>query len=358
MYGMDFFIESFSENIILISNWGLNNDKKPFLTIQSIFSISLQHKSPDFFLPLQKKNMQVDYADNTFWFEPESQFIGKEVDIFYVYPTVNSTPLKNKKNVHSYTDIWKEGIRKTAMKNQNYNKMVYAAGDFNFFAPFYRQMTTKVFEMSRTQMNKRAKLSINDIRDAFQYYMKHLNGGRRFILLGHSQGSYMLLELLKYGMTEEQHQQMVAAYLIGYQITQNELDKYPVRLKPACGELDLHSVISFNSVVSLDAVSPLFEKTAVCINPLNWKCDGSVADASLHKGIVRFNKKKGGYETTPHYTSAHIQNHMLVCPDVDPHVCFIEEIKRPFPLGNLHFADSWLFAENIKENMRKRAGLL
>ncbi|MBP5456158.1 MAG: DUF3089 domain-containing protein [Paludibacteraceae bacterium] len=301
--------------------------------------------------------MKIDYSQEKYWFEFSSQYIGKEIDIFYVYPTINSEPLSNKGDVPCYTDISKPQVRKAATKNQSYNKTVYAAGDFNFFAPYYRQMTTKVFAMSQKEHKQKAKLSFGDIKNAFQYYMEHFNQGRPFILLGHSQGSLMLLELLKRGMTESQFGQMVAAYLMGYEITEKVLKKFPDRLKPATGELDKGCIISYNSVTTLNAISPLLARTQVCINPLNWKTDGSFASKDLHKGIVRFSKEKRAYATTPHYTGARIENHFLVCEDVDPNVCYDEKIKEPFPFGNLHFADSWLFAENIKENMRKRAGL-
>ena len=47
------------------------------------------------------------------------------------------------------------------------------------------------------------------------------------------------------------------------------------------------SVISFNSVASRDAFWPLVNGGAVtCINPLNWKKDGTPANSSLNKGML------------------------------------------------------------------------
>lgn len=302
--------------------------------------------------------MRPRYSIGKYWFESSSQYKGKPVDIFYIYPTINSEPLSNRGSVPAYTDISRAEVRNAAKKNQVYNKTVYAADDFNFFAPYYRQMTTKVFAMSNTERKFRAKLSAADVRRAFQYYMRTFNNGRPFILLGHSQGSQMLLELLKHGMTDKQYDQMVAAYLMGYEITEKDLDKFPHRLKPAMGETDRGVVISYNSVTSMEGKSPLFANTVVCINPLNWRTDGVLASADLHKGIVRYDKKAKAYKTTPGYTSVRIEDHLLVCGEVDPKVCYNESLKEPFPWGNLHFADTWLYAENIKENMRRRAGLL
>jgi hypothetical protein len=302
--------------------------------------------------------MTPKYSDEKFWFEHASQFKGKSIDIFYVYPTINSEPLTNRGNVPAYTDIKKAEIRNAARKTQTYNKIVYAADDFNFYAPYYRQMTTKVFAMSNTERKERARLSTSDVKRAFQYYMREYNNGRPYILLSHSQGSQMVLELLKHGMTDKQFNQMIAAYLMGYEITEKELKKFPNRLKPATGEYDRGVIISYNSATSVNAKSPLLANSVVCINPLNWKTDSSIAPASLHKGIIRYDKTIKGYKTTPHFTSVQIQDNTLICLDVKPDLCYNEELKDPFPLGNLHFADTWLYAENIKENMRKRSGLL
>lgn len=302
--------------------------------------------------------MHPKYSSSKYWFEFDSQDKGKSVDIFYVYPTIDSKPLCNRGNVPCYTDISKAEVRNAAKKNQIYNKTVYAGDDFNFYAPYYRQMTTKVFVMSNTERKLRAKLSATDVIRAFQHYMREFNNGRPFILLGHSQGSQMLLELLMHGMSEKQYGQMVAAYLMGYEITSKELEKFPHRIKPAQGELDKGVVISYNSATCLEGRSPLLANTVVCINPLNWKTDGTVAPMESHKGIIRYDKKAQGYKTTPCFTSVQIQDHLLICKEVDPKVCFNETIKEPFPWGNLHFADTWLYAENIKENMRKRAGLI
>lgn len=300
--------------------------------------------------------MRPKYSLERNWFEFATQYKGKAVDIFYIYPTIDSEPLTNRGSVPSYTDISRFEVRNAARKCHAYNKAVYAADDFNFFAPYYRQMTTKVFAMSNTERKLRAKLSATDVRRAFQYYMREFNQGRPFILLSHSQGSQMLLELLKHGMTDKQYNQMVAAYLMGYEITEKELEKYPHRLKPAQGELDRGVIISYNSATMEEGRSPLLANSVVCINPLNWKTDETLAPASLHKGVVRYDKKSRAYKTFPCPTTVQIKNHLLICKEVDPKVCYNESLKEPFPWGNLHFADTWLYAENIKENMRKRVG--
>jgi hypothetical protein len=173
--------------------------------------------------------------------------------------------------------------------------------------------------------------------------------------LGHSQGSAVLLELLKYYMSQEQYEQMIAAYLIGWQITGEELEAFPDRLIPARGSTDTGVIIMYNSLTTLEARSPQIDRSVICINPLNWKTDSTIATREEHLGIVRFNRETFQYDTIPRFTGAYIQDHYLICTDVDPAVVFNEELKDLFPYGNLHFMDSWLYALNLKANMAERA---
>jgi hypothetical protein len=56
---------------------------------------------------------------------------------------------------------------------------------------------------------------------AFNYYIDNLNQGRPFILAGHSQGTMALIDLIKnrFGNDPELRDRLVAAYFIGYTVT-------------------------------------------------------------------------------------------------------------------------------------------
>lgn len=177
------------------------------------------------------------------------------------------------------------------------------------------------------------------------------NHGRPFILLGHSQGSQMIIELLKHSITDEQRKRMIAAYTMGFEITSEELALYPSKLCPAQNAEDTGVIILYNSLTDPAAKSPIISRPASCINPLNWKTDGTPATKEEHKGIVKYDKKAGQYIITPNFTGAYILDNYLICPDVDPYVCYTEEFNELFPLGNLHLMDSWLYSVNIRENM-------
>ena len=179
-------------------------------------------------------------------------------------------------------------MRKEANGNQRFNKMLY--DNYNFYAPYYRQMIFDTYRQPDSVLQQNAAIAAQDVKDAFQYYMAHANGGRPFFLMGHSQGSQVLIELLKTGMTPEQRSLLVAAYCIGYHVTAEELAQYPEQLAPAMDSTELGKLITFNSVTDTTAI-----------------------------GMV-----------------------------------FVPAYEHMFPHGNLQFPDSWLFAGNVKQNMNCR----
>lgn len=297
-----------------------------------------------------------DYSDTTYWYADELKTASKGVDIFYVYPTLGTTFKDSLGLEMIYTDVSKTEERIAAIGNQRFNKEVYAGEDFNFYSPYYRQITMAVYEHfpNNNSINEKSRIPANDIAEAFQFYLDNINQGRPYMLLGHSQGSSVLLELLKNHPKPDDFDQMIAAYLIGWQITEKELEEYCERLKPAQNAEDTGVIIMYNSLTNIDAKSPLIDSSVVCINPLNWKTDDTPASKTSHLGIVRFNKAKDAYDTIPHFTGTYIHNNYLICPDIDPGLVFQESLKDLFPYGNLHFMDSWLYAVNLKLNMLHR----
>ncbi|TVQ08634.1 MAG: DUF3089 domain-containing protein [Bacteroidetes bacterium] len=297
-----------------------------------------------------------DYSNPVYWFLDPAGQTSRAVDIFYVYPTLGFSGDSVNGQPAYLADISKREARDAAFSNQRFNHEVYAGDEYNFFAPFYRQRTMNALTDDPENAGQLMQVPVSDIAGAFLHYMTHYNQGRPFMLLGHSQGSAVLLELLKQSMKQEHFEQMVAAYLIGWQITQEELDTYPHRLNPARGSDDTGVIILYNSLTTPDAKSPRIDRSVVGINPLNWKTDSTLATREEHLGIVRFNRETRQYDTIPHFTGAYIQDHYLICTDVDPAGIFNEELKDLFPYGNLHFMDSWLFALNLKANMEERVG--
>ena len=298
--------------------------------------------------PQNGETTSIDYTDTAYWYS-----IGDEThaaDVFYVYPTVSTISYEVNGNSW-YADITLPEVREEANDNQRFNKMLY--GEYNFYAPYYRQMIFEAYQQPASMLVQLVETPAQDINDAFQYYMTHYNNGRPFFLMGHSQGSQVLIELLKKGMTAEQRQQMVAAYCIGYHVTAEELAEYPEALKPATDSL-MQGLVIFNSVTDTAAISMVSRGDVVGINPTTWTMSTDTIPAEFHLGMAKYNDARDSILIVPCPTRTCLYKHTTVCPDLDPEMVFIPAYEQMFPKGNLHFADSWLFGGNVVENMRCR----
>ena len=291
----------------------------------------------------------IDYADTIYWYAFGDTT--HEADIFYVYPTV-STISYDDNGSSWFADITQAEVREEANGNQRFNKMLYDS--YNFYAPYYRQMIFESYSQPDSVLRKNAAFAAQDVKDAFQYYMAHGNGGRPFFLVGHSQGSQMLIELLKTGMTEEQRKLMVAAYCIGYHVTAEELAQYPERLCPAMDSIEVGKLIIFNSVTDTTAIGMVSRNDVVGINPTTWTMASDTVPAEYQLGMAKYNATRDSVLILPCPTRTYLYRHNTICPDLDPEMVFIPAYQDKFPKGNLHFADSWLFAGNVKGNMRCR----
>ncbi len=294
------------------------------------------------------EHSRVDYSDTTFWYSFGDE--SHAADVFYVYPTVSTVSFTDNDSSW-FADLTLPGVREEANGNQRFNKLLYS--EYNFYAPYYRQMIFDAYLQPADTLAKLAQFASKDVCDAFQYYMANFNHGRPFFLMGHSQGSQMLIELLKHGMTDEQRQLMVAAYCIGWHVTAEELAEYPEALKPATDSL-MQGLVIFNSVTDTTAIGMVSYGDVVGINPTTWTMTADTIPAELHLGIATYNDNHDSVLIVPSPTRTCLYNHTTVCLDLDPEMVFIPAYEQVFPRGNLHFADSWLFGGNVVENMRCR----
>lgn len=108
------------------------------------------------------------------------------LDCFYVYSTVSQD-----RGMNSDLNVAEE--RGAAM-----SQFARFAGQCRTFAPVYRQMTTAAIGAAALGRDIRPNvdLAYGDVRAAFRNFLASRSGGRPFVLVGHSQGSWHLQRLI------------------------------------------------------------------------------------------------------------------------------------------------------------------
>jgi DUF3089 family protein len=109
-----------------------------------------------------------------------------KIDCFYVYPTVSDQSTLNA-NLNIDPEERSIALYQAARYSQ-YCRV---------FAPMYRQLTLAGLSVSRAQQAVGFAIAFGDVLSAWRDYLKHFNHGRGFVLIGHSQGSGHLIQLIK-----------------------------------------------------------------------------------------------------------------------------------------------------------------
>lgn len=290
----------------------------------------------------------VDYAKTQNWaFLPQAQQPAKPVDVFYVYPTIFGS------NGAEIMDIANADLRSKADVQIRINAGVFT-DEANLYAPYYRQASIELLWISPSEGDKLLSAGYQDVISAFEYYMQHFNKGRPFILAGFSQGSMALLNLMEQKFDNPAwRKQLVAAYLIGYSVTDEDLQKYPW-LKMAQGETDTGVIVSYNTQLPGYGYSYVLKKGAKGINPVSWKTDSSVAPAKEHKGAVIFDIVTGEKkEEVPNLSNVWLEKETgALAVEVDAEK--YNASQSVFAPGILHMYDYMFFYNNLKDNVKKR----
>ncbi len=107
-------------------------------------------------------------------------------DCFYIYPTVDVRFTVGQ--TENFDDL-----------DQELDPLLSQAARFNaqcrVFAPLYHQITLGTFGSDEAE--ERLDSAYQDVADAFASYREHHLGERPFVIMGHSQGTYMTTRLLQ-----------------------------------------------------------------------------------------------------------------------------------------------------------------
>lgn len=288
----------------------------------------------------------VDYDSSTNWIAKPSA--DKGVDVFYVYPTVSS-------NESGAMDIENDDERALAQGIFQAQASVFLASS-NVFAPYYRQMSTNV-DMSGVTLatdTDEFKQGAEDVQVAFEYFIENLNNDRPFIIAGHSQGTMALIELIKnkFGDDETLRSRLVAAYLIGYTVTDTDLDM--ANLNFAQNATDIGVVVAFNTQSVTSVGGPMLMDGAHCINPLNWSTDDQYADSTMNLGALFFNDATGEFiREVPNYCGAQILDNGGLATTIPSQDADTLEFG-PYVEGVYHRYDYAFWYRNIEKNVEDR----
>lgn len=205
------------------------------------------------------------------------------IDCFYVYPTVSSDPGGN-------SDMTPD-LPEKAVADQQFARFGSVC---KLYAPNYRQVTIAALRrvMMGQASNGDSALAYDDVRDAWNDYLARDNRGRGVVLIGHSQGSRILLKLIAEEIDGKPVQkQLVSALILGMN-TPVDPAKDSYGSLPLCRTAgQVGCVISY---VSFRADSP---------PPVGSKFFGKVAEPGMRAACVNPAALVGGSADVKSYFS-------------------------------------------------------
>jgi hypothetical protein len=129
------------------------------------------------------------------------------IDCFYVYPTVSLDRTPN-------SDMTAGDEERRVIRAQ----FARLGSVCRTYAPLYRQVTLTALRAASAgaPLAVDRALGYNDVRDAWTHYLEKDNGGRGVVLIGHSQGSGVLTQLIRNEIDGKPAQaRIVSALLLG-----------------------------------------------------------------------------------------------------------------------------------------------
>ncbi len=277
------------------------------------------------------------WADDSHWYQPINPIDTNYVDVFYITSTEVADEHDSLGNRLDIALLTPEEVGYYAEENTHINKYMFN-DSINFFAPYYHQATMHALVKTSKQYSDSVMVIVGkELCEAFDYYMAHKNGGRRFILAGFSQGAYAVKILLKH-LNDEQYSRLVAAYVMGWGVNAKDLQcKYIV---PATSASDTGVTVCYNTVTDTTNIWHYVQDSSVlCMNPINWTTTSAVADFE-YEG----QKITASVDTVKKVVVVKGFKETAVLP-----------FETPWPDGNLHHYEVLFYDKSVGANARHRA---
>lgn len=282
-----------------------------------------------------------NYNDISAWILQQNN--NKNVDVFFVHPTTYLSPRH-----------WNMPINnRFALKIANEFSVKSQASVFedigNIYVPQYRQATFYSFVTKSDNGEKAIAVATNDVKNAWNYFLKNINTNNPIIIAGHSQGSMIIMRLLPDIMKDSiLANKIIAVYAIGWTLSTEYLKENPQVI--VCEDsLQTGCIISWNTESEHNHAT-IVDRPSISVNPILWTTDDNYAPKEMHKGAVFFHFNSEP-DTIPNYVSAQNKDGHLKVSKIPN---FMEVNIYP-TLGSYHIFDYNMFYMNIKQNSKDRA---
>ena len=303
----------------------------------------------------KSKDQKPDYSDLDYWAAHPSKWDPSDsipkpfknekrdslVDVFFLHPTMYTMKLRDSSLNAEIDDAYLNA-------KTDYSSILYQASVFNqytkVYAPRFREAHISAYFPKDTLAALKAfELAYEDVRSAFEFYLKNYNHGRPIIIASHSQGSTHALRLLKdYFEDRPLQKQLVAAYIVGMYIPKNTFSS----LKMCEDSIQTGCVCGWRTFRK--GYKPSYveaeKEFSLVTNPITWKTNSEYAHKKMNKGSVLFKFNKVYKRTT----------------DAQVHDGVIWVTRPKFPWSflystkNYHIGDINLYYMNTRENVGQR----
>ena len=187
----------------------------------------------------------------------------RKIDCFYVYPTVSDQQTPNA-NLNIDPEERSIALYQAARYSQ----------ECRVFAPMYRQLTlVGILGNAGTD----PLLAYNDVLHAWKTYLRKYNHGRGVVLIGHSQGSFVLRKLItdQIDPSPKARKKLVSAILLGGNTTVaqgQDVGGDFQHIRPCHSPTQIGCVVAFSTFNAAVPANALFGRAGaglevVCTNP-------------------------------------------------------------------------------------------
>jgi len=284
-------------------------------------------------------------------------------DVFVVVPSV----YRGGKHWNLPSDDLKRKSKLQRIVRPNYVSPYGESG--RLFAPFYRQASLYAFMTNREDAQQAQDFAYQDVKRAFEVFLRQSPPERPIVLVGHNQGASHVQRLLIDYFQGPLKQRLAVAYVIDHPLPLESFDGPMSNLSPCESPEEIQCVVAFGTFTPKDHViaerflerhlvfdgrkyEAINNRPTLCINPLLWTRSEDYAPARLHLGGVAAEGLDPDMTPAPltKQSGAQCQNGLLLVDKPRS-----KSLHRPRQVGaKFRTLPSNLFYEDLKQDAKRR----